>query len=120
MNFLQGRVTAGRINVPGLGRDLAAPGTARDGMEVQVGLRPEHLAVTAGGDHGEDHGGDFSVDLTESLGGVSYAHLLTATGEKVVVEERGEHRSAAGARVGIEVDPAQVFVFDAQSGMRLR
>ena len=67
---------------------LPPPGTA-----VSLGLRPEHLVI-------DPAGATHRVDLTEALGGVSYAYLLSATGERVIVEERGEDRVAAGETVG--------------------
>ncbi|MFZ5961403.1 ABC transporter ATP-binding protein [Thalassococcus sp. BH17M4-6] len=112
MNFVSGTVKGGRIAVEGLGLDLPAPAAASDGQAVDVGLRPEHLTVTRDGPH--------RVDIAESLGGVSYAHLITGKGEKIVVEERGTHRSKSGDSVGVEIDPEQVFVFDAKTELRLR
>ncbi len=112
MNFLAGVVRDGQIDMPGIGTSLPAPGSASPGQKVLVGLRPEHLSLT---------GGDaLRVELTESLGGVSYAHLTAATGETIVVEERGDTRSQRGMSVGIDVEPGKVFVFDADSERRLR
>ena len=88
--------------------DLPPAGTA-----VSVGLRPEHLSVDPGG-------ATHRVDLTEALGGVSYAYLVSATGERVIVEERGEDRVSAGETVGIAFDPRILRLFDAESGLRIR
>ena len=60
------------------------------------------------------------IEMTESLGGVSYAYLKGATGEKIVVEERGETRSSEGDTVGLILDPAAARLFDAQSEIRIR
>ena len=83
-----------------------------DGTAVTVGLRPEHLQLGAGD--------ALEVDLTEALGGVSYAYLTAGTGEKLIVEERGDIRSTEGDRVGVTIDPARVMVFDAESEARIR
>ena len=112
MNFLSGSVSGGRISLPALASDLPAPASAREGQQVLVGLRPEHLTLVGGT--------GLSVELTEGLGGVSYAHLVAPTGERLIVEERGDDRSAAGQQVGLRVDPAKVFVFDAGTEQRLR
>ncbi|MCC1494854.1 ABC transporter ATP-binding protein [Cognatishimia sp. F0-27] len=112
MNFLSGTVRSGTIALPALKTDLPAPREARDGQAVLVGLRPEHLAITSGD--------VLSVDLTESLGGVSYAYLQAANGERLVVEERGDDRVSAGQTVSIRHDPEKVYVFDAKSEERLR
>ena len=113
MNFLAGKAVAGGIEVPGLAATLAKPlAPAHQGHAVTVGLRPEHLALGPGDTH--------RVDLVESLGGVSYAYLIAPSGERIVVEERGETRSDEGTRVGLIVDPARAYVFDAKTEMRIR
>ncbi len=113
MNFLSGKAVAGGIEVPGLAATLAKPlAPVHQGHAVTVGLRPEHLALGPGDTH--------RVDLVESLGGVSYAYLIAPSGERIVVEERGETRSDEGARVGLIVDPARAYAFDAQTEQRIR
>ena len=69
-----------------------------EGTAVELGLRPEHLAIDPKGD-------THRIEMTESLGGVSYAYLMGASGEKIVVEERGDLRSQEGATVGLTVMP---------------
>ncbi|UWQ22627.1 ABC transporter ATP-binding protein [Jannaschia sp. W003] len=114
MNFLAGRVAGGAIEVPSLRGTVAPPVTMPpDGTEVLLGLRPEHLGIDPAGD-------THTVDLTEALGGVSYAYLTADTGEKLVVEERGDIRSEEGARVGINVDAARAMAFDAGTEARIR
>jgi lactose/L-arabinose transport system ATP-binding protein len=113
MNFLSGRVRDGAVEVPGLGAMLeVAVRLPAEGAAVSVGLRPEHLQIGPGD--------GLSVDLTEALGGVSYAYLDAPTGERLVVEERGDVRSRAGDSVDVAVDPGRTFLFDAESGVRLR
>ena len=111
MNFLKGRATGAGVEVPALGATL--PIAAGQGRAVTVGLRPEHLSLEGGAE-------TLSVDLTEALGGVSYAHLVAGTGERVVVEERGDTRARRGQRVGLALDPARAMVFDAGTGERIR
>ena len=114
MNFLAGTVADGGVETPALeatvrpGVRLPPPGTA-----VSLGLRPEHLAI-------DPAGATHRVELTEALGGVSYAYLVSATGERVIVEERGEDRVAAGRTVGLVHDAQRLRVFDAGSGLRIR
>ena len=60
------------------------------------------------------------VDLTESLGGVSFAYLMSETGERIIVEERGDDRSREGDTVGLKFDAKRAMVFDAQSEARIR
>ena len=112
MNFVRGTVKGDEVVSQGLAHAVPKTGSAQDGQEVLIGLRPEHLALTPGTSH--------RVDLTESLGGVSYVHLNGADGEKIIVEERGDHRSAIGDQVDVVVDPEHMYLFDAKSELRLR
>jgi lactose/L-arabinose transport system ATP-binding protein len=58
--------------------------------------------------------------MTEALGGVSYVHLLSDTGAKIIVEERGDDRSREGAQVGVKIPPERAMLFDANTEQRLR
>jgi len=114
MNFVNGTVKGGKISVPSLKQDVALDVTMpSDGSEVQLGLRPEHIALDrAGSTH--------RVDLTEALGGVSYAYLLAENGERLIVEERGDDRVKTGQTVGISFEQAQARLFDANTEQRIR
>lgn len=114
MNFLHGGVVDGGIDIPGLRQVVPADLTAeRNGKAVSVGIRPEHLAIDTAGDA-------LSVDLVESLGGVSFAYLLTDTGERIVVEERGDERVSEGQRVDLKFEPERVYLFDGETEQRIR
>jgi lactose/L-arabinose transport system ATP-binding protein len=80
--------------------------------KVTVGLRPQHLRVIEGATH--------RVDMTEALGGVSYIHLTAPTGEKLVIEAKGDVTPAAGSMAGIAFDASDALFFDEVSGLRLR
>ena len=114
MNFLDGTVEDGGVRVPAL-RSSVTPGVdlPSAGTRISLGLRPEHLSIDPGGT-------THRVELTEALGGVSYAHLVSTTGERVIVEERGDERVAAGETVGLIYDTRTLRVFDAESGLRIR
>ncbi|WP_424987479.1 ABC transporter ATP-binding protein [Microbulbifer sp. S227A] len=114
MNFMDGIVEGGQVHVPGLGARFDLPvDLPGDGTEVSLGIRPEHIQIDAAGD-------THDIDLTEALGGTSYAYLVSATGEKVVVEEHGDHRSQEGARVGITFAPDRAMLFDRKTEARIR
>ena len=115
MNFFAATVADGAVVVPGLAQmrvetsvKLPANGTA-----VILGLRPEHLSLDSQSEM-------LSVELTEALGGVSYAHLNSVTGEKIIVEERGDERSRIGQKAGLNFDLEQVMLFEDETGRRLR
>ena len=114
MNFIKGTAGEGEVIVPGLGQsipiDIAA---AYKGKSVDVGLRPEHLVV-------DRAGADLTVDMTESLGGVSYAYLESSTGERIVVEERGDDRVSAGETVSLKFEARRAYLFDAETEQRIR
>ena len=114
MNFLGGKVSRGGIDVPGLEASVKLDVTLpADGTGVEIGLRPEHLTINPQGD-------THQIEMTESLGGVSYAYLMGASGEKIVVEERGDLRSQEGIRVGLKVNIAGARLFDAVTESRIR
>ena len=114
MNFLDGAVAEGGVEVPALrGSVMPDVNLPPAGTRVSLGLRPEHLSIDPGGS-------THRVELTEALGGVSYAHLVSPTGERVIVEERGDERAAAGETVGLIHDAKTLKIFDAGSGLRIR
>ncbi|MEM6408938.1 MAG: sn-glycerol-3-phosphate ABC transporter ATP-binding protein UgpC [Pseudomonadota bacterium] len=114
MNFVNGTVKGAQVDVPGLKTSVSLDVTLPDnGTQVVVGLRPEHLIIDPAGD-------THVVEMTEALGGVSYAYLMSDTGEKIIVEERGDVRSAEGARVGLTLDLPRAMLFDAKTEARIR
>ncbi|MDC3249850.1 sn-glycerol-3-phosphate ABC transporter ATP-binding protein UgpC [bacterium] len=114
MNFLSAVVKNGLVNVPGLETSVDLPVTLpAEGTAVEIGLRPEHLTL-------DPTGTTHRIEMTESLGGVSYAYLKGTSGEKIVVEERGEIRSTEGDTVGLILDVASARLFDAASETRIR
>ncbi|MEM8978066.1 MAG: sn-glycerol-3-phosphate ABC transporter ATP-binding protein UgpC [Pseudomonadota bacterium] len=114
MNFVAGTVGDGAIDAPGYGArvspQIAMP---EEGHSVLVGVRPEHIAIDLTGD-------THRVELTEALGGISYVYLKSETGESLIVEQRGDHRSKEGDRVSLSFENERVYVFDSQSELRLR
>ena len=114
MNFVEGTVSDAGVDVPGLAQTVqAAVSLPSKGSGVSVGLRPEHLLIDPAGD-------THTVELTEALGGVSYAYLTAPTGEKLIVEERGDERSVTGAKGGLTFEPHRAYFFDATTEARLR
>ena len=114
MNFLSAVVKDGLVDVPGLDTSVDLPFTlSAEGTAVEIGLRPEHLTL-------DPKGTTHRIEMTESLGGVSYAYLKGTSGEKIVVEERGEIRSTEGDTVGLILDAASARLFDAASETRIR
>jgi lactose/L-arabinose transport system ATP-binding protein len=114
MNFMDGVLgEGGSVTVPALQRDVATGVNAVAGAKVSYGIRPEHITI-------DPAGSTHKVDMTESLGGISYAYLIANTGERIVVEERGDVRSKDGDVVGLSFEDSRSYVFDAASEMRIR
>ena len=115
MNFVGGVVEGGKVRIAALGDQLIdAPVTLpADGAAITVGLRPQNLSVTAGASA-------LSVDISEQLGGVAYDYLNTPTGERIVVETKGDEAQPAGTEVIVSFDPATAMYFDAKTEARLR
>jgi lactose/L-arabinose transport system ATP-binding protein len=113
MNFVAGLVEGpGRIGAKGLSQPVAtAVALPAPGADVTVGLRPQHLKITAGTTH--------RVELTEALGGVAYVHLTAPSGEKLIVERHDQISLEAGTMVGVDFDAKDAMVFD-KDGLRLR
>ena len=114
MNFVAGTVKGGAIEVPAFGGtvtpDISLPS---EGTEVIVGLRPEHATI-------DPNGAAFTVELTEALGGVSYAYLTAKTGEKLIIEERGDTRSSIGDTVGLTYEMRRIYAFVKETEARIR
>ena len=115
MNFLNGTVQGGAVQVPGLGGAGVKPPVQMpaDGTAVILGVRPQHITVDEGGD-------THTVELTESLGGVSYMYLNSANGDRIIVEAHEGDPVPEGSKVGVSFDAAQSMLFDARSEARIR
>jgi lactose/L-arabinose transport system ATP-binding protein len=111
MNFLSGVAAEGGVRVPALG-DLFLPTGVRAAGAVRVGVRPEHLRLV--------EGDAAMVDLLEHLGGVTYVHLKTSDGQRLIAEARDMRDGRPGARVGVAVGQGQAYFFDPEGGRRLR
>ena len=114
MNFLDGTSKGDGVEIPGLRNSFKLPvSIPSSGTEISIGIRPEHIELDPAGD-------THTVDLTEALGGVSYAYLVSDTGEKIIVEERGDERSKEGARVGVRFPVERAMLFDRKTETRIR
>ena len=115
MNFVAGVVEgSGQVAAKGLSGSVqvaaALPGA---GAEVTLGIRPQHLTVDL-------TAATHRVELTEALGGVSFLHLTAPSGEKLVIEAKGDTVVAPGTMVGVKFDAAQMLAFNTKDGQRLR
>ena len=115
MNFLNAVVEQGVLKVPGL-NNISVPFKATlpaNGTELVVGIRPQHFVQS-------EQENPFKVDIIEHLGGVSYVHLHTPTGEKLIIEQRGSALERGVETINLALDVADVMIFDAQTNLRIR
>ncbi|MCK7612851.1 ABC transporter ATP-binding protein [Roseibium sediminicola] len=115
MNFVEGIADEGAVTIAAFG-GISVPTSVTlpaRGEKVLVGLRPQHLQVAPAGEGAR-------VDLCEQLGGVAYSYLVCPSGERVIVETKGEDAPVSDGTVAISFDPASALFFDAKSEKRLR
>jgi multiple sugar transport system ATP-binding protein len=122
MNFFPARVeSATRLAGPGFRFALPEPkalsGRLREGEQVVVGIRPEHLHPAGG----EDDAGPVSVrgevELVEPLGAEAVVHLKV--GElRVATRLAGPSLPRVGERLALAADAEALHLFDPVSGRR--
>ncbi|MEO1551540.1 MAG: sn-glycerol-3-phosphate ABC transporter ATP-binding protein UgpC [Pseudomonadota bacterium] len=113
MNFVDGRVSGGAIDIPGLAQTVTPPiQMPAEGSDVVIGIRPEHVELIPGE--------GLTIDLIEHLGGTSYLYLTTPTGTRLVAEAREDRTTAEGQATALTLPSHRLFVFDKASGKRLR
>jgi multiple sugar transport system ATP-binding protein len=125
INRLEARVDDGGATLAGDGFALPVPPSLRamaalhDGERVVVGLRPEHL-------HESPAPGlaplDVHVAMVEPLGHevVVHGRVGAGPGAPVAARVHAARPPEAGARLRLHADVAQILLFDAKSGRRVR
>src|SRR6267378_1096148 len=119
MNFLSGTVTGVRdgvvsVRLAGGGAiDVPVEGRMNGGTEVTLGIRPEHLKVVSDGGllRGE-------VLVVERLGGETFLHVKTATGDLLTVQADGDSPVNMHDTIGLQANPADCHLFD-QTGLAI-
>jgi len=122
MNLLQGTLgaasaTVAEVMLPGVGSVRAAVDTTRSapGTAVTLGIRPEHLHLTASHDGSADNTLAAHVDLIEYLGDHLLAYTSIAGIKDGLCAKLAGH--AAPLRTGdaarVHLPPAQCLLFDA-------
>src|SRR3954453_9531964 len=116
MNIMEGTAEgAGLVLVPGslLPVTDMAPGLKPD-SRVHVGIRPEDVRVSAGGETAFR----IDVDFIEELGATQLFHGKTA-GDEFVLQAATGLIPADVKQLALVVDPANVHLFDRENGQRL-
>jgi sn-glycerol 3-phosphate transport system ATP-binding protein len=116
MNFLEGRSRGGgavALDHGGAVRHVA--GAAEADRAVAVGIRPEHLAPS----DGDDSLFSGIVEMVEPLGADTLVHLSHG---KDLLTARLPHGTnpGIGSTLHLTADSAHVYLFDAETGARIR
>ena len=119
MNLLPATLSGDGATVEGRGIErIALPngaGPDRSERQVMLGVRPEHLAVVADGSEGL-----LSARLlyAEDLGASRLLHCAIGDDE-LIVHTQDETGDRPGGTLRLAADPANLHLFDADSGRRL-
>ena len=115
MNFLRGEVASvgsGGVTIKlGDGTTVVAQVSGegvKSGQAVTLGVRPEHLRVTAGAGPRQA-----VVQLVEDLGDHAIVHLETPAAEGRLLAKVETSPAAEGEKVAFELPPEECHVFDA-------
>ncbi len=107
MNFFSAAdLTAGTSQL--LGRELAA--------NIQVGMRPENLTLSANPGETVVEG---SLELVENLGEYALVHLRTASGVEFIAKTEKPPEAPKDSSVAFSIRPELAHFFDAESGARI-
>ncbi|HEY0853427.1 MAG TPA: sn-glycerol-3-phosphate ABC transporter ATP-binding protein UgpC [Devosia sp.] len=109
MNFLDGKVDNGNVQVAGSSVALNRASGAK-GAAVTFGVRPEHITLKEGAGVKL---ADVTVDLVEHLGGATMLYTTTADGQTLTIAMDGQQHVALGSKATAYVDPARTHIFGA-------
>ena len=116
MNVLKGKIRAdGALSFEGAGGlsvPLSAAPTASDGQPVTLGMRPEHLRLSADGFPVE-------VAVVEPTGSEVQVVARAPGGEEIVAVFRDRHLFKPGETIRLKPEPAYVHLFNGETGRRL-
>jgi multiple sugar transport system ATP-binding protein len=83
-------------------------GTPASKNALELGIRPEHIAIGQAGDARSNLPG--TIQIIEHLGNATIMYVDTPAGQ-IVVQDDGDALPTAGENVGIFLDPAHCHVF---------
>ncbi|MBX6747249.1 MAG: TOBE domain-containing protein, partial [Acetobacteraceae bacterium] len=116
MNFLEGRLAEGghavALRAGPVLRFADGPRPGPEGRRLTIGIRPEHVVRDG------ESGLDLALDLVEPLGSETVLHGRLPGGEALTAKLIGAV-PAAGGSLKVAIPPAELHVFDAETGRRL-
>ncbi|HDM8183876.1 TPA: sn-glycerol-3-phosphate import ATP-binding protein UgpC [Vibrio harveyi] len=114
MNILDGNVSVNGITI---GDALLPVSTTNLALgEIKLGLRPEHLQISQ-----DNPWLQVEVELIESLGAdlLLYCHTEGGDSQKLVVRVEGHTPIQIGDKLGLDIKPKHVHLFDANTEKRI-
>ncbi|CAH1544020.1 sn-glycerol 3-phosphate ABC transporter ATP binding subunit [Vibrio harveyi] len=114
MNILDGNVSVDGITI---GDALLPVSTTSLALgEIKLGLRPEHLQISQ-----DNPWLQVEVELIESLGAdlLLYCHTEGGDSQKLVVRVEGHTPIQIGDKLGLDIKPKHVHLFDANTEKRI-
>ena len=125
MNFVKARIVEGspaaRLQLGGVSIPLTGYVPARplvSGIDVEFGVRPEHLRVNTGAEEGSSDSFNAVVDLVEPMGSDSLV-WLKVEGQVLSARVESSQRFTPGQPVTVRFRVVLASLFDAASGERL-
>jgi ABC-type sugar transport system ATPase subunit len=88
--------------------NVVPPKSCKLGEVVTLGARPEHLTLKAG-----TVGLSGKLDYVERLGEIGYAHVAFPSGERMIVETRGETEALRANQVSVNFNQEKIYFFGA-------
>jgi sn-glycerol 3-phosphate transport system ATP-binding protein len=115
MNFIDGRsMDDGRIQLDGSGV-LIVPKAPAAGKKITVGIRPEHLTPSKPSEANLVG----SVEVIEALGADTLLHVAVA-GRTIIARLPAGTPAEVGEPIALAADRDRIYMFDADTGARVR
>ncbi|RVT47099.1 sn-glycerol-3-phosphate ABC transporter ATP-binding protein UgpC [Rheinheimera sediminis] len=120
MNLLRGNLQADVFTLQS-GQKLQLDCGYRDGSDLQLGVRPEHLKLEllqpgSGSENNSEH--SWTVDVVERLGVESFIHLCNAARDVLVLRLEGDCDLQVDSKVAVRFDCSHCYLFN-EAGVRL-
>ncbi|NOX39095.1 MAG: sn-glycerol-3-phosphate import ATP-binding protein UgpC [Alphaproteobacteria bacterium] len=119
MNLIDGEMddTGGKVLLGGGAQiALATANAALAGHAVIFGARPEHLDVTSA----DNASLTLTVNIVEQLGADTLVHGTLKGGAEAVIRLDGIQTHKSGEEIGLNIEPAKMHLFAADTGKRLQ
>ena len=122
MNFLPASVQGAgegvvRVALDAFGAatfDMPLATVLTPGQTLLAGIRPEHFAADGAVRI------ETVIDVIENLGGTAFGYSGTEGGEALTIQLSDAMGAAEGEPVSVGVDPASLYLFDRETGLRIR